>query len=161
MSLSLRTNDELSQIYERHFKTIYRICFVMTKNEADADDLTAETFLRLLKDGTAFESPEHEKAWLIHVATNLCRNRFRHWWSKTQGLDAAEAVMAQGFEVDETLQKLLALPQKYKTALYLFYYEGYMAAEIAQMLGMKDNTVYSHLHTGRKLLKLKLESESK
>lgn len=160
MHSSLRTKDELSQIYERHFDTVYRVCFLYMKNKHDAEDLAAETFLKLMKHPTVFDSHEHEKAWLIRVATNLCKNRFRHWWSKTQGLEAAAHLPAQPVEVDETLQKVLALPPKYKTALYLHYYEGYSAVEIASMLKLKQNTVYSHLHTGRKLLKSALEMES-
>lgn len=159
MHSSMRTNEELSGIYQRHFDTVYRVCFLYMKNRHDAEDMAAETFLRLLKDNTTFESREHEKAWLIRVATNLCKNRFRHWWSKTQGLEAAATLPAQPVELDETLQKVLALPPKYKTALYLHYYEGYSAVEIARMLGLKENTVYGHLHKGRQLLKSALETE--
>lgn len=155
---SLRTNEEISQIYERHVDTVYRVCFMYMKNEFDTDDMVAETFCKLINSNTFFESFEHEKAWLIRVASNLCKNRFRHWWNKTTGIeDAKQEYIEQRFEIDETLEKVRNLPQKYKTAIYLHYYEGYSAVEIARLFKLNESTVYGHLHKGRKLLKIEME----
>ena len=63
-------------------------------------------------------------------------------------------------EQNEILIKVLSLPQKYKTAIYLYYYEGYSSVEIAKMLGKNESTVRSYLYTGRKLLKIEMEGES-
>ena len=56
----------------------------------------------------------------------------------------------------EVLEAVLSLPVKYKDAVYLHYYEGYSAAEIGNILGKKENTVYSLLSRGRMLLRKKL-----
>ena len=69
----MRTSEELQQIYERHVNTVYRVCFMFMKNRPDTEDMVQNTFIRLMKDKTVFESEEHEKAWLIRTATNLCR----------------------------------------------------------------------------------------
>lgn len=160
MGSLLRTNEELIQIYHRHVKTVYRVCFLYMKNKTDTEDMVQNTFLRLMGDKTVFKSQEHEKAWLIRTAINLCKDYYRGWWSRTLGLDKApEATVGHGFSMDETLSKVLALPSKYKTPIYLYYYEGYSTPEIAEMMGKPQSTVRSWLHTGRKKLKLEIEGE--
>ncbi|HHU48249.1 MAG: RNA polymerase sigma factor [Caldicoprobacterales bacterium] len=160
MGSLLRTDEELIQIYDRHVKTVYRVCFLYMKNKADTEDMVQNTFLQLMRYKTAFQSTEHEKAWLIRTAINQCKDHFRSRWSGTLGLDQApEASVHQDFEIDETLSKVLALPPKYKTAIYLYYYEGYSTPEIAEMMRKPQSTVRSWLHSGRKLLKLEIERE--
>jgi RNA polymerase sigma-70 factor (ECF subfamily) len=156
----LRTNEELVRIYDRHVKTVYRVCFMYMKNQADTEDMVQNTFLRLMRDKTVFQNEEHEKAWLIRTATNLCKDHFRHWWSKTVGMDhAADAAVEQTFKTDSNLEKVLALPSKYKTLIYLYYYEGYSTVEIAKMLNKNQSTVRSWLSKGRKLLKMEMEGD--
>jgi len=156
----LRTSEELLQIYNRHVDTVYRICFMFMKNECDAEDMVQNTFIRLMKDKTVFQSEEHEKAWLIRTATNLCRDHFRHWWSKTVGINQVpEAGAEQSFETDSIMDKVMALPSKYKTAIYLYYYEGYSTVEIAEILKKDPSTIRGYLHNGRKLLRMEMEGD--
>lgn len=156
----LRTNEELTCIYDRHVKTVYRVCFMYMKNQADTEDMVQNTFLRLMRDNTVFENEEHEKAWLIRTAANLCKDHFRHWWSKTVELDsAAEAAVEQNFNTDGNLEKVLALPSKYKITIYLYYYEGYSTAEIAGILRKNHSTVRTWLSKGRELLKMEMEGD--
>ena len=70
----LRTDKEIAEIYKRHSKTVYRVCFAYMKNPADTEDAVQDTFFQLIKSGPAFESEEHEKAWLIRTATNICNS---------------------------------------------------------------------------------------
>lgn len=130
------------------------------KNRHDTEDMVQNTFIRLMKDNTRFESEEHEKAWLIRTAANLCKDYFRSRWSKTVGIDSAAEVAADSPpQIDETLSMVLALAPKYKTVTYLYYYEGYTTVEIARILGKKESTVRSRLHTARKLLKIEMEGD--
>mgnify|MGYP003938757817 FL=1 len=156
----MRTDEELSQIYHRHVKTVYRVCFMYMKNSHDTEDMVQNTFLRLMKDGTRFESEEHEKAWLIRTATNLCKDHFRHWWSRRVDIDAARDAAADDAAIDETLESVLRLPSKYKTVIYMYYYEGYSTEEIARILGKKASTVRSLLHEGRKRLRIEMEGDA-
>lgn len=158
----LRTNEELSHIYQRHVNTVYRVCFMYMKNVPDTEDMVQNTFIRLMRDKTQFESEEHEKAWLIRTATNLCKDHFKHWWWKTVGIDKInEVAVTETFEIDATLEKVMKLPSKIKVAIYLYYYEGYSTVEIAKMLEAKEGTIRSRLHTGRKLLKIEVEGDLK
>ena len=157
-----RTNKELSQIYDRHVKTVYRICFIYMKNQHDTEDMVQNTFIKLMKDDTQFQSEEHEKAWLIKTATNLCKDHFRSWWSKRVSMDeVAELTVDDSLLANDALKMVLELPDKYKTAVYMYYYEGYSTVEIAKILGKKESTIRGYLHTGRKLLKLEMEGDLK
>jgi len=156
----LRTSEELMQIYDRHVDTVYRICFMFMKNGPDTEDMVQNTFIRLMKDKTIFQSEEHEKAWLIRTASNLCKDHFRHWWSKTVGISQVpEPEFEQPFTTDGVLEKVMALPSKYKTAIYLYYYEGYSTVEIAEILKKDPSTVRGYLHKGRKLLRMEMEGD--
>jgi RNA polymerase sigma-70 factor (ECF subfamily) len=130
------------------------------KNQADTEDMVQNTFLRLMRDKTIFQSEEHEKAWLIRTATNLCKDHFKHWWSKTVGIEhVADTAVDQKYTIDSNLEKVLALPPKYKTPMYLYYYEGYSTVEIARILKRNKSTVRSWLHKGRNLLRMEMEGE--
>lgn len=154
-----RTGKEIAAIYERNMETVYRVCFMFFRgNLADVEDAVQTTFLRLLKEPKRFSDQEHEKAWLIVTASNICKDVLASGWHKRVNMD--ERTMqrqAVPFEMDETLQSVMALPDKYKTAIYMFYYEGYSANEIATHMGKTDASVWRYLHEGRQRLKRALK----
>lgn len=156
----MRTNEELTQMYDRHVDTVYRVCYMFMKNKSDTEDMVQNTFIRLMRDNTVFQSTEHEKAWLIRTATNLCKDHLKHWWSKTVGIDSAADVSVEQPDItDGTLEMVMALPPKYKTAVYLYYYEGYKTDEIAKLLDKSQSTIRGYLFKGRELLKMEMEGD--
>ena len=152
----LRTDKEIEEIYDRHKDMIYRICFAYMKNISDTEDAVQDTFCKLIKSGIFFESEEHEKAWLIRVATNLCKNTLWHWWRKRESLENQANLKANNADVDQILSLVLALPNKYKTVVYLYYYEGYDSVEIGKILRKPQSTIRFYLSNARKLLREKL-----
>jgi len=127
------------------------------KNQTDTEDMVQDVFYKLIKTGKVFESIEHEKAWLITTATNLCKNALSHWWRKRENPETLEGMYSSnGIEVDEVLDAVMSLPNKFKTVVYLYYYEGYNSAEIAKMLSKPQNTILYHMSEARKILKEKL-----
>ncbi len=155
MTSSLRTDEEIEEIYDRHVDTVYRVCFSFMKNAADTEDMVQETFLKLLSCRKKFESERHEKAWLIVTASNTCRDELRRWKRRTEKLQAVfQELEKPEVTVDNhMLEQILELPVKYKTVIYLYYYEGYDTPEIAKMLRCPNATVRSQLSRARKLLK--------
>ena len=153
----LRTDKEIAELYARHKGTVYRVCFAYLKNTADTEDAVSETFIRLIRSVPAFESAEHEKAWLIRTASNVCKNQLKHWWRKREDIDRCYDLpdMAK-VETNEVLETVLALPDRYKAAVYLYYYEGYTGAEIAGILKQPQSTVRNHLREARAILKERL-----
>ena len=108
-----------------------------------------ETFLRLISSGVGFVSEEHEKAWLIVTASNLCKDSLKKWWRKTEDIDDPTLGLQQApVEIDEVLGAILKLPADQKCAVYMHYYEGYTTAEIAGYLQCPHATVRSRLSRG-------------
>lgn len=144
------------EMYQEHCQTVYRVAFTYMKNSYDAEDAVQETFARLIRSGERFRSREKEKAWLIVTASNVCKDMLRRHYRSDRALEDYQYLDAPPHEIDETMEAILRLPEKYKTAVYLFYYEGYTAREIARMLGEKPNTVSSRIGRARLLLKTML-----
>ncbi len=71
---------EISDCYERHADTVYRVAMMMLKNTADAEDITQNVFVKLMKTPNRFNSDEHIKAWLITVTQNTCRDMAKSRW---------------------------------------------------------------------------------
>jgi RNA polymerase sigma-70 factor (ECF subfamily) len=152
-----RADREIAEIYERHRLTVYRVCFAYMKNAADTENAVQDTFYRLIKSGALFESGEHEKAWLIRTAANVCKNVLRHWWRRRERLEDHENLRGDGsVEIDEVFSAVAGLPDKYKTVVYLYYYEGYDSAEIAGILKRPKSTIRNYLHEARGVLREKL-----
>ena len=149
-------NRGLREMYQEHCQTVDRVAFTYMKNSYDAEDAVQETFARLIRSGERFRSREKEKAWLIVTVSNVCKDMLRRHYRSDRALEDYQYLAAPPHEIDETMEAILRLPEKYKTAVYLFYYEGYTAREIARMLGEKPNTVSSRIGRARLLLKTML-----
>lgn len=146
----------LADIYERQFETVWNICYPFFLNKSDTEDAVQETFLRLLRSGKSFLDTQHEKAWLITTARNVCRDELRRARRGEVPLTEAEALSAPVSPEDEALRALHSLPEKYRTAVYLYYYEGYGTKAIAKLLHRPDATVRTWLRRGRAMLKQEL-----
>ncbi len=161
MNALLRTDKEITEIYQRHVDTVYRVCYSFMKNVPETEDMVQETFLRLITRGKAFENERHEKAWLIITASNLCKDTLRMWWRRTESLEDNQDLPAQETQPhNEVLDAILDLPVNYKTVVYLYYYEDYSTLEIARYLACPHATVRTRLARAREILKRKLGGEA-
>ena len=149
--------QELERLYRLHFRTVWNICLSFLKNPADTEDAVQETFLRLLRENVRFQSDEHGKAWLIHTAKNVCRDELRKHRRRELPLEEAQTAAAGTPRIDETLEAVRALPERYRAAIYLFYYEGLSVEQISRLLDRRENTVRSDLCRGRARLKKLLD----
>lgn len=152
---------KLAEIYERQADTIYLVAVGYGMQRADCEDIVHETFLKLMRYAPDFESQEHEKAWLIVTAANICKNLFRKRYRKDLPLedwDRPEEAKSAEAEND-LLAALRKLPERLRLTVHLYYYEGYQSAEIAEMLGLHPASVRRQLSQARKLLKEELGGE--
>lgn len=138
---------------------LFRLCFTMLRNQADAEDAVSETIIKYIAKAPAFADKEHRKAWLIKVASNNCRDmlradRRRRWVS----LEDVTELCRQERDRD-VMYELLNLPPKYRLAVYLHYVAGYKTAEMAGMLGISPAAARKRLEYGRKMLKLSMGKE--
>ena len=152
--------QEAERLAETYADLILRLAYTYLNHTQDAQDICQTVFLKLLEKAPAFASPAHEKAWIIRTTANACKDLLKsHWRKTTAPLEAAAAVPAPQPEAGSQLAAVNLLPPQYRAVIYLHYYEGYSAQEIARMLGKTPSAVASLLHRGRRRLKTLLESE--
>lgn len=158
----MRSEQDVSRAIDRYADTIRRICMVHLKNYADTEDIFQNVFLKYALHSAAFESLEHEKAWMIRVTINACKDLLKSFFrSRTVPLEEApEQTEDAPPEHTEVLEAVLSLPAQYRDVVYLHYYEGYTAPEIGKILRKNTNTIYTLLTRSRKLLKEKLGGDS-
>ena len=137
---------------------VVRLCTLYLKNHADTEDIFQTVFLKYVLSSVCFESEQHEKAWFIHVTINACKDLLRSVFRRrTVPLDEVLELPAPVTgDNREVLEAVLSLPDKYKEVVYLHYYEGYTAPEIAQILRKNKSTVYTLLQRARGMLRDRL-----
>ena len=154
---SLTGNEYIKYILDTYSKMIVRLAFTYTKNLCDAEDIAQDVFVSLIEKNKEFENSEHEKAWLIRVTVNKSKNFVKSAWvKKTVPIDEALTKSTEE-KNDDILAEVLAMPEKYRTVIHLFYYEGYSIKEISEILGKSTGTIGTWLSRGREILKKRLE----
>lgn len=148
-----KISSDLTAVYSRYFDMVYRICFMyFGGNKADTEDAVQSVFMKYIQADTDFQSEEHRKAWLITAAKNTCKSVLRLARRKNISLHSVQEQSA-GFQYGEVLDAVMRLPEKEKMAVYLCYYEDMTAAQVAEIMKCRENTVYSYLHRARKKLR--------
>ena len=148
------TEEQFSYLAKEYMDTVFRLAFHYTKSRSESDDITQEVLLKLYRVDKAFESEDHVRHWLIRVTVNECKRAFLSPWKRTEPIeDYAEQLAFKTPEHSELFHAVMALPQKYRVPLFLYYYEGYSCEEISQFLGIPNATVRTRLRRGREQLK--------
>ncbi len=148
---------ETSVVVEKYKDSIFSAAFNVCANAADAEDVTQTVFLKLMEKQPELV-PGKERAWLLQVTANECRNLHRRLCRRsTVSLDEALAVAAP--EYTPLLTHVMKQRPTDRAVLYLFYYEGFSTEEIGQMLHTSQSAVTTRLHRARKNLKATLEQE--
>lgn len=157
----MKSEQEAGLAIEKYADMVRRICFVQLKNYHDAEDVFQDVFLKYILYEKPFDSEVHEKAWMIRVTINACKDNLKSFFKKK--VTSIYELVQEPSYIDEssfdTLEAVIQLPQKYRNVIYLFYFEGYTAVEIAGILGRKENTIYTWLFRGREQLKTALGGE--
>ena len=154
------TDEQFTRAVKQNMDAVYRVAVNYLRDPSSAEDVCQEVFLRLFRSKPDFESEDHCRNWLIHVCINECRRVLASPWRKTEPLDPESLSLFEDPKDNSTFQLVMSLPKKYRIVLYLHYYEGYSAEEIAKLLHIPSATVRSQLDRGRKQLKqLLLEAE--
>ena len=146
---------------EIYGNSLYRLCSVMTGNKEDAQDAVQECFLRYITKAPDFRDEEHEKAWLIRVSANICKDILRK--RKHQSFLSLDDIKNLAVSEDnaQILEILVSLEEKYRIVIHLHYVEGYTAREIASMLGITEAAVKKRLQRGRDALREIYEKEAR
>ena len=161
---TMRSEREVTDAIERYSDTVLRLCTVYLKNGSDAEDIFQTVFLKYALHDGPFQNPEHEKAWLIRVTVNRCRDLQRAGAVRTY--TPLEDLVQQPQQPDEgwqegqpVLRALMSLPEKYRTVLVLNALEGQPVDLIASELRLTASAVKMRLKRGRELLQTTLAKE--
>lgn len=157
----MRSEQEAARAVELYADTVRRICMLHLKSYSDTEDIFQTVFLKYVLYSGTFENEEHEKAWMIRVTLNACKDYMKSFFRKrTVPLEEIQEMEAEVPEDhSEVLEAVLSLPVKYKTVVYLYFYEQYSAVEIGKFLGKNVNTVYTLLSRAKAMLKERLGGE--
>ena len=160
---ALNPKPDFETFYERHWKDVYRLCFLYLKNEADAEDATEDVFVKVLRGHFVFQDEIHERKWLTVTAGNLCKDRLkspaRRFMDSLEDKNMPEIAAPQPEDYSYVREAVMALSPKLKEVVWLYYYEGYSGDEIASLLGRPPSTVRNQLKDAREWLKKRLEGD--
>ncbi len=157
----MRKKADIENVITIHGDTIWRVCVLYFKSHSDAQDVFQETILKYATCKKSFNDEEHIKAWLIRVATNACKDMLKAAHRKNISLEDQDVELTApqsshtftDTELWEILEAIRELGDPPRTAIYLALYEGYEAKEIAKILKVPTNTVYSWIARGKQQLK--------
>lgn len=156
---------QFEELYEKYANDVLRVSYFYLGDRQQAEDVTQDVFVRLLTNSPDLEAGR-EKAWLLKVALNRCRDLWRAAWVKrvvlgSPAMELAPAPdhMEERLERQELLNAIHKLPADFRDVILLHYYQGYGIAEIAQILKVPEGTVSSRLSRGRKKLEELLKGE--
>ena len=150
--------QQAERLAKDYSDAILRLSYTYLKSTDDAQDICQTVFVKLLTQPMEFDSPEHERAYVLRMASNACKDLLKSPWRKRKcSLETCMEVPAPEAKDGSVLEAVNRLPTAYRTVIYLFYYEGYQASEIGQILGIPTATVHTRLARGREKLKHYLE----
>lgn len=141
----------ISDVIERYRDTVFRLAFTYLRNQADADDVTQDVFVKLIRSSHDFEGDEHLRRWLIRVTINECKSLFRKPWRRIDDIeDYANTIAMPTPEHTDLFVRVMSLPERYRVPLVLYYYLGFSTNETANLLKIPAATVRTRLARGDK-----------
>ena len=137
--------EQAERLANTYADAILRLSYTYLKNTHDAQDICQTVFVKLLME---------PREYILRMAANACKDLLKSpWRQRSQSLDVGLEVPAPQAGDGSVLEAVNQLPPHYRAVIYLFYYEGYQAAEIGQILGIPTATVHTRLARGRTKLK--------
>lgn len=148
----------ITQVYNDNKNSVYRLALTYLHSQAEAEDVCHDVFIKMMEHKISI-SPGKERAWLLTVTANECKDRLR-FWRRHKNEELSDSIPAKDTQSLDILEIVMSLPVKERTTIYLYYYEGYSTREIAGILKLSESGVRSRMERARKHLKNKLEGES-
>lgn len=136
---------------------VFRLALAYLKNIQDAEDITQDVFVKVLKKDKTFEFDEGEKAWLIRVTINASKDLLKSAWFK-RTIAINEDIPFHEEEQSDLFYAVMSLDRKYSTIIHLYYYEDYSVKEISHLLRIKEGTVQTRLYRARRKLEGSLQN---
>ena len=148
--------DAFSLFYQAHSNFVYAIALSYLKNPAEAEDVTADVFVQILETGISFPTDTQARAWLATAVKNRCKNILKNWIRRKR---VAEEVMEQipvksmRPELNDVMEAIYRLSEKYRLPLLLFAVQGYSVKETAEILKLNESTVRTRISRAREIIR--------
>ena len=164
---TLEMNARFDELYAQYADDVLRVAYFYLADRHKAEDVCQDVFVKLYTHGHTI-APGREKAWLLRVTVNCCRDLWRSAWLKrvVLGAPTLDVIPAQDETVEqreekaELMRAVSKLPAAFKETVLLHYYQGLGISEIAQMLDLPEGTISSRLSRARKKLEVLLKEEA-
>lgn len=145
----------VEMLVERYHQNLFAVAFNVCKNREDAEEVVQDAFIQYHLKKLDFQSEEHIRAWLIRVTINKAKNAARTFWRRhrTSLEDTMAALTFDDQESERLFEAVIALPQKYRIVVHLFYYEDYSVHEMAELLSLSESNVKTRLSRARAMLR--------
>lgn len=150
----MNEGSDLIDLFNDYSNMVYRLAYSYLRNAHDAEDAVQVVFMKLI-EGKAAIIPDKERALLIQITINYCKDILRSFWRK-QNEPLNENFVFEEKSDRELFNVVMSLPVKYRIVVYLHYYEGYTFSEISTFLKISSSAVSMRLHRARKILYTKL-----
>lgn len=163
---------DIDRLMRQYGTLVMRQAYFYLKDRHKAEDVCQEVFLRMYKKQPQLPDEQSEKAYLLRVTINLCKDVLKSAWHRKvspmiEGYDAPhpqggpEADAVQNEEKQLLYQAVLNLPAIYKDVVILFYYHDMPTGQIARILGIPEVTVRTRLMRARNRLETALKGRFK
>ena len=162
MRLSENGKDRFETAYTNYADAMYRIALSHMSRREDAEDVVHDVFIKYMQASPSFADDDPERAWLIRVTVNRCRDLLRRRTIRRYvGFDEIEEIPAEEetYEGQGVVSMISTLPEKYRSVMVLHYLEGYSVEECANILGLSASGIKMRLSRGREMLKKTIEKE--
>lgn len=149
-------DKQFIRIFDLYKNDIYRLAYSYTKNISDSDDITQNTFIKLYNHVDILNNQDLDiKKWLVKVAINECKTFLLSSWKKKiiAFTEKEENTLTTILPDNDLLEAILQLPKKYRTIIFLYYYENYKIKEISEILNISVTNIQTILYRARKELK--------
>ena len=157
-------DETLARLMASHGNAVLRMCYLYLKDVSWAEDAAQDTFIKAYKALDRFTAAEScsEKAWLMRIAINTCKDYRRSTWFRhvdrhVAAEDVLHAVSGLSLEEQTLLEEVKSLAPKYKDAILLYYYQGLSVQEMSHIMGVSASTIYARLNRAQAKLRVKLE----
>ena len=145
---------DIETLFEQYRDDVYRLALSYTKSVQEAEDVCQTVFLKLMEQKRI--EPGKERAWLMQVTANRCKNLLRSsWWKRTVPVE--ETIPAPDLQYTDIWEIVMALPPKYRVLVYLRYYEELTTREMAELLHISQSAVTTRLSRARQMLREQLQ----
>ncbi len=151
--------DSIAELFRKYGDEIFRTCLLILKNRESAEDAVMDTYVRAMEKMHSFRGESSEKTWLTRIAINVCKDTLKsgaHRYASDSELPETLAARDElsGLELKTAVSDAVrALPDNYREAAVLHYYNGFTIKECAKIAGVAQTAMAYRIKKAGELLR--------